>query len=282
MPLALSTPQPRIWTRTCQVFLAEVAVQLGPFVPVDVGKGGLVRRLRPVALGLTPVLALCFTIHCTRPPVTSPGAGPTSGHLAADALAYSEVGESSWYGGNGDGFAGKPTASGEIFDPAAYTCAHRTLPLGTYLEVENQANGRRVVVKVNDRGPFAKGRILDLSRQAAKDLDFANAGVARVTIRSVDSAGRPAPIDLSLDRTDPYTIQVAALANPENIQRLSAELAAYGPVTLQDAFTRGGVAVKRIRVGSFTRAQDAQKALDQISQAFTKDRGVEPFLTRQR
>ncbi len=280
--MALHAPQPRNWSRACQITLAAVRVQLGPFLPLNPGRGGLVRRLRPRVLPFAPLLALCFTIHCTRPPVASPRLGPGGGNLAADAYAFSEEGESSWYGGNGDGFAGKPTASGEIFDPSAYTCAHRTLPLGTYLEVENQANGRKVVVKVNDRGPFAKGRILDLSRQAAKDLGFANAGVAKVRIRSVDAAGKPAPIDLSLDRTDPYTIQVAALANPENIQRLSAELAPYGPVTLQDAFTRGGIAVKRVRVGNFTRAQDAQKALDQITQAFAKDRGVEPFLTRQR
>lgn len=264
--------------RAFRVTLAAVGVRLAPFGPAIPVRGGLVRRFRRRALPLAPLLAAFFTIHCTRPPATEPrpaAPAPTSG-------AYEETGESSWYGGNGDGFAGKPTASGEIFDPGALTCAHRTLPLGTLLEVENLANGRTVQVKVNDRGPFAKGRILDLSRRAAQDLGFLGQGVAQVRLRSVDAEGRPAPVDLEADRTDPFTIQVAALANPANIQRLSDELAPYGPVTLQAATTRGGAQVQRIRVGSFTRLRDAQKALDQISQAFTRDRGVEPFITRQR
>lgn len=276
------TGLPINFSRACRVSLATVRVQLGPFLPVAVGRGGLVRRLRAWTLPLAPVLALFFTVHCTRPPVSAPGAGTVAGAPSADALAYHEEGESSWYGGDGDGFAGRPTASGEIFDPSAYTCAHRTLPLGTYLEVENTANGRTVVVKVNDRGPFARGRMLDLSRQAAKDLGFLNQGTARVRIRSVDAEGRPAPVDPNADRTDPYTVQVAALSNPENVARLSADLARFGPVTTRDALTRGGLAVKRVRVGAYTRLQDAQKALDQITQAFAKDRGVEPFITRQR
>ncbi len=276
------TGLPANLSRACRVSLAAVRVQLQPFQPVRIGRGGLVRRLRAWVLPLAPLLALFFTVHCTRPPVASPGTVTGTGGASPDALAYHEEGESSWYGGNGDGFAGRPTASGEIFDPSAYTCAHRTLPLGTFLEVENTANGRKVVVKVNDRGPFARGRMLDLSRQAAKDLGFLGQGVARVRIRSVDAQGHPAPLDQSADRSDPYTVQVAALANPENIARLSADLARFGPVTTQDAFTRGGAAVKRVRVGAYTRIQDAQRALDQISQAFAKDRGVEPFITRQR
>lgn len=269
-------------SRACQVSLGAVQVRLGPFRPVRVGGGGPVRRLRAWILPLAPLLALSFTVHCTRPPVSTPTTGPATGRLSADALAYHEEGESSWYGGNGDGFAGKPTASGERFDPEAYTCAHRTLPLGTLLEVENTANGRKVLVKVNDRGPFARGRMLDLSRQAAKDLGFLNQGVARVRIRSVDPEGRPAPLDEKAERSDPYTIQVAALADPENVGRLSADLARFGPVTTRDAFTRGGVAVKRVRVGAYPRLEDAQQALQEITQAFAKDRGVEPFVTRQR
>lgn len=83
----------------------------------------------------------------------------------------------SWYG---PGFAGRPTASGERFDPSQLTAAHRTLPLGTLLRVE--FNGRWIIVRVNDRGPYVKGRDLDLSRAAAEALGILSAGVARVRV----------------------------------------------------------------------------------------------------
>ena len=87
------------------------------------------------------------------------------------------TGPASYYG---ERFAGKPTASGEPFDPGALTCAHRELPFGTRLRVTNLANGRSVEVRVNDRGPFAGDRILDLSRRAAEELDMIEQGVADV------------------------------------------------------------------------------------------------------
>lgn len=91
-------------------------------------------------------------------------------------------GEASFYGA---AFAGRPTASGEIFDPSAMTAAHRTLPLGTVVDVTHTRTGARVRVTINDRGPYAKGRILDLSRGAAEALDFVDDGVAPVELRLV-------------------------------------------------------------------------------------------------
>ena len=88
------------------------------------------------------------------------------------------------YGGNDDGFSGRPTANGEIFDPEQYTCAHRTLPLGSFVEVENLENRKRTVLRVNDRGPFVKGRILYSSRRGAQELGFLGQGTSRV--RNVD------------------------------------------------------------------------------------------------
>lgn len=82
-------------------------------------------------------------------------------------------------------FHGRPTASGELFDMNALTAAHKTLPFGTMLEVTNLANGKRVIVRVNDRGPFIPNREIDLSRAAAQKLDMITAGVARVSIRKV-------------------------------------------------------------------------------------------------
>lgn len=111
--------------------------------------------------------------------------------LAAPSLAgrdervvYRETGEASWYG---PGFHGRPTASGEAFDPSALTAAHRALPLGSEVAVTNLENGRTVVVAINDRGPFVDGRDLDLSQAAAKRLGMVESGVAVVRIEATRS-----------------------------------------------------------------------------------------------
>jgi rare lipoprotein A len=98
--------------------------------------------------------------------------------------AFEQVGEgvASYYGHE---LAGNRTSSGERFNPAAFTCAHRTLPLGTKLRVTNLANGRSVIVRVNDRGPFIRGRILDVSLAAAREIAMVGPGSARVRLEVV-------------------------------------------------------------------------------------------------
>lgn len=93
---------------------------------------------------------------------------------------YEERGVASWYGPN---FHGKPTANGEIFDMNAVSAAHKTLPLPSVVRVTNLENGRSIVVRVNDRGPFARGRVIDLSKRAAELLGFADKGTAMVHVR---------------------------------------------------------------------------------------------------
>lgn len=100
---------------------------------------------------------------------------------------YDAVGLASWYG---DQFNGRPTATGERFDMHALTAAHKTLPLPGLVEVTNTANGRRVVLRVNDRGPFVDDRIIDLSRGAAEALDMLNRGVGEVRVRYLGRAPR--------------------------------------------------------------------------------------------
>lgn len=100
---------------------------------------------------------------------------------------YDQVGLASWYG---DQFNGRPTATGERFDMHALTAAHKTLPLPGLVEVTNLANGRRVVLRVNDRGPFVDDRIIDLSRGAAEALDMLNRGVGEVRVRYLGRAPR--------------------------------------------------------------------------------------------
>ncbi len=100
---------------------------------------------------------------------------------------YEEVGLASWYG---DRFHGRPTATGETFDMNALTAAHKTLPLPGLVEVTNLENGRTVVLRVNDRGPFVDGRIIDLSRGAARELGLLERGVGRVRVRYLGRAPR--------------------------------------------------------------------------------------------
>lgn len=94
-------------------------------------------------------------------------------------------GVASFYGLN-DGFHGKETANGEIFDMNAMTAAHKTLPLGSVVRVTNLENGKSVIVRINDRGPYVQGRILDCSYGVARDLDFVNAGTTTVRINVIE------------------------------------------------------------------------------------------------
>jgi rare lipoprotein A len=96
-----------------------------------------------------------------------------------------EAGRASWYGSPGDGFAYRTTANGETMDPDAWTCAHRSLPFGTIVTVENLLNGRVAMLRVNDRGPYARGRVVDLSRRGAAEIGLLGTGVAPVRIRLV-------------------------------------------------------------------------------------------------
>jgi len=96
---------------------------------------------------------------------------------------FDEVGLASWYGAR---FRGRPTASGVPFDPDALTAAHRTLPFGARIEVLRIDTGRRVVVEINDRGPWVDGRIVDLSRAAARRLDMIDDGVVEVGLRVLE------------------------------------------------------------------------------------------------
>lgn len=275
---------PTNWSQACASWIHEIHIAFDSPAPVVPGRGGVLRLMRWSTPRVATLVALSFTLHCTRPPapLSWPTHGPSGGSSAADAQPYVEEGVASWYGGDGDGFAGRPTASGEIFDPEQSTCAHRTLPLGSFVEVENLENLKRAVFRVNDRGPFIKGRILDLSKRGAQDLAFLGQGTTRIRLRSVDAMGLPTALDPAVDRADPFVVQVAALSNPQNIESLTRELEnTFGVVTLQGATTRGGQSVKRVRVGSYTSRQDAEQAAEQLAKLL-KDRGVEPFITRQR
>lgn len=104
-------------------------------------------------------------------------------HPMQDGRNYREEGTASWYGTK---FHGQNTANGELYDLYGMTAAHKTLPLPSYVEVTNLENGRKIIVRVNDRGPFYSDRIIDLSFAAAKKLGYADQGTARVLVQGID------------------------------------------------------------------------------------------------
>ncbi len=112
-----------------------------------------------------------------------PTIGAQAHHTGAKSGKVLATGMASFYGKR---FAGRKTASGEIFNPAKMTAAHRTLRFGTKVRVTNLRNGRQVVVRINDRGPFAKGRVIDLSRAAARQIRMVSSGVTRVRLERVN------------------------------------------------------------------------------------------------
>ncbi|TAJ13556.1 septal ring lytic transglycosylase RlpA family protein [Marinilabiliaceae bacterium JC017] len=114
--------------------------------------------------------------------------------------SFKQAGKASYYASK---FEGRKTASGEIFSNKKLTAAHLSLPFGTRVKVTNPANGKSVVVKINDRGPYIKGRIIDLSQKAARKLHIYNQGVADVTIEVVNGKG---PDEESLKRLKPLGI----------------------------------------------------------------------------
>jgi rare lipoprotein A len=102
-----------------------------------------------------------------------------------------ETGLASWYG---PGFHGKLTASGEVFNQEKFTAAHRTLPWGSRVKVTNLENGKSVDVRINDRGPFGKGRIIDVSRAAARVLGIVGSGIATVRVESIADSHKSAEL----------------------------------------------------------------------------------------
>ncbi|MDQ3364560.1 MAG: septal ring lytic transglycosylase RlpA family protein [Myxococcota bacterium] len=123
-------------------------------------------------------LAIAVAIGCGAPPKQSKPKRVAVGQPAG-AAGELQRGKASWYGGS---FHGGPTASGERYDKRTMTAAHRTLPFGTRVRVTNLKNGRTVTVRINNRGPYSKGRIIDLSEAAAERLGMIDAGVVPCTV----------------------------------------------------------------------------------------------------
>jgi rare lipoprotein A len=162
----------------------------------------------------------------------------------------------SWYG---PGFHGKPTASGELYDMYALTCAHKTLPFGTRLRVTNPENGRSAEVVVNDRGPFVDGRDIDLSYAAAKEIGLVADGTGGVLLKHL---GREAGYRKYVKQDGraeegPFTIQVGSFREPSNAARLKRGLKLnHSNVYIARAMVHGE-RFYRVRVGKFSTVKQA-------------------------
>jgi len=197
-----------------------------------------------------PLLVLLFASACAS-------SGPVSHPIPPSEATggWSEEGLASWYGGD-DGFEGKPTASGEIYDSSKLTAAHRDLPLGTVVAVKNLDNGRTVRVRINDRGPFVHGRVIDLSRAAASDLGLIGPGVGPVRITIVAPGAVPTPSPSGGE----WSVQVGSFGEPGRAQRHAARVREAGfPVYLEpyDGLTR-------VKVGPFDSRAAAEKKLAEL------------------
>ncbi|HET6369828.1 MAG TPA: septal ring lytic transglycosylase RlpA family protein [Nitrospiria bacterium] len=187
-------------------------------------------------------------------------------------VGHRERGVASWYGPK---FHGRKTSSGEVYNMFGLTAAHRTLPLGTRLFVRNEENGKSIRVRVNDRGPFVSGRILDLSYGAARSIGMIGAGTAVVSLEVIGF--EPIGGKRGDDRTAPFTLQVGAFEFPENAARLKRELAErYSmPVSILKYETNDRV-FYRVRMGMFSSEEAARKMIRSLS----KTEQFTPLITR--
>jgi len=180
---------------------------------------------------------------------------------------FREEGLASWYGKD---FHGRKTSNGEIYDMFAMTAAHKTLPMNVYLKVTNLDNGRSTVVRVNDRGPFVKGRIVDLSYTAAKELGVVGPGTAPVRIEALGykektPAGTVAAYrQLETYDVGPFMIQVGAFRVADNARRLAGQLKArFGAAQVVEAWV-GGQKFFRVRAGRYASFEMAEAALPEF------------------
>ncbi|HFC97681.1 MAG TPA: septal ring lytic transglycosylase RlpA family protein [Thermosulfurimonas dismutans] len=185
------------------------------------------------------------------------------------AAGYVEEGLASWYG---PGFHGRRTASGEIYNMYAFTAAHRILPLGTYVLVTNLENGRRVVVRINDRGPFVPGRIIDLSYAAARALGMLEKGVVRVRLVALAEGHRSGNQivfqRIPRWRKGEFYLQVGAFRHYALAVRLRERLARRFPSVLIEPYTSPRGTFYRVKIFLAYDLDLARKKAQKLKQEF--------------
>lgn len=214
------------------------------------------------AAALFAVLSLLFASACRKhhkriaqvPSAPQPSSRHPQPAPLAVALGYSEEGIASWYG---IPYHGRHAADGEIYDMETLVAAHRVLPFNTWLVVTNLANDKSVKVRVIDRGPFVSGRIIDLSKAAARQIGLLGPGVGRVRLEVI-----AAPVNIPSD--DFYGVQVGAFSVYENAEHARL-LYAQRYVDTQLAVKQGSVNMWRVLVGREKSVEAAQQLANILS-----------------
>ncbi len=234
------------------------------------------------------VLFCVFLLSCAKQPTPPPAPLPpglksqkpyqikgTWYYPLPSAEGYVEEGVASWYGAD---FHGKPTSCGEPYDMWAMTAAHKTLPLGTYVKVSNLHNNHTIILRINDRGPFVAGRIIDLSCKAAQELGCYGRGTARVRVEAVQVASEYRVGQETYWKVDPvpsfrygnFTVQIGAFRDEGNARRLRDRMAArYGEAGIMQVSDKDGN-LYRVHVGSHSDIDRArQEAVRMKARGFT-------------
>jgi len=201
-------------------------------------------------------------------------------HLVDTRNGFEEVGIASWYGLK---FHGELTSNGEIYNMYAMSAAHKHLPLPSYVRVTNLENGKQVVVRVNDRGPFHQGRVIDLSYAAATKLGYAEKGTAKVRLELIKpllaASVQPDQLENGAQDKVAHFIQVAAFSSRPSAEEVRQLLAK--DTTMKDVFVasheRGDASVHRVRVGPFADEKSAESVLKKL-----KSKGYKGALIIQR
>jgi rare lipoprotein A len=220
-------------------------------------------------IGALIVSGFCLTLMCVAQQISGG---------AADGI-YREEGIASWYGHE---FDGRPTASGEIFDASLFTAAHPTLPFGTLLTITNKQNNKRVMVRVNDRGPNKSDRVIDVSRAAADQLDMIATGTASVLIESIgtlvvtpsSASTAPAPATTLIPVTPAPTTQPAQTpapttsAAPVTPPVITPQPSYVIPAEIKPSMPPSGTNKRyRLQVGAYRVDKNAVEAFDKLKNA---------------
>jgi rare lipoprotein A len=171
----------------------------------------------------------------------------------AQVQPFRQTGVASWYGRR---FHGQKTSSGEVYDMYAMTAAHPTLPIPSYARVTNLANGRSVVVRVNDRGPFHASRVIDLSYAAAYRLGYIQAGSARVEVQAI--------VPGAAEQAAGVYLQMGAFSSRESAESLQARVAREAAWLQQTVQVLAAGSLWRLHVGPYRSREDARSAAERI------------------
>jgi len=222
--------------------------------------------------GVLLVLSGCGKkVRVAAPPRSQDPVRTTSSSSANSSTASELVGLASYYA---EPYHGRKTANGETFDSyQELTAAHRTLPFNTVVKVTNENNGRDVEVRINDRGPFIDGRIIDLSLKAAREIDMVRAGIVPVKL-DILKEGIPTPRGTARSPDAVYTIQVGAFETQDAAQALQRDLEKrYRDVTIQAVSSPR--TFYRVRVGRAPDLAAAEKLSKQL-----REEAFDPFVVR--